>query len=300
MAIPLSQLNTWAHQGAITTSSAAYASIRHALTKADSPLNGRTGLDIFLQGSYANSTNTYGDSDVDVVVLYPDTFHHDLTRLSPAQQALHNQTFPDATYTWTHLKNDVLAALRSHYGPAGVTLGRKSIKVQTGSGSRPSDVIPAVQFRRYATFNGRADLTAHWGIQFFDSVGNAVVNYPKYHIERGEQKNQAARTGGQYKATIRLFKNFRTYLVDHTLLVSGVAPSYFIECALHNVPDHLFRGQHTTTVPAILDYLLTTPYAGFTCQNGVTPLMGDQPTQWRETDFAVFVVAAKTAWDNWS
>jgi len=125
------------------------------------------------------------------------------------------------------------------------------------------------------------------------------VNYPRYHLERGEQKNQTPRTGGQYKSTIRLFKNFRSYLIDSDLLANGVAPSYFIECALHNVPDHLFRGQYATTVPAILDYLLSTPFAGFLCQNGVTPLIGAGSTQWSETDFATFVGAAKDAWDNW-
>ncbi len=41
MAIPESQLNTWSHQGAITTSAAAYNSIRTALFAALSPLNGR-------------------------------------------------------------------------------------------------------------------------------------------------------------------------------------------------------------------------------------------------------------------
>lgn len=298
MAVPLQQLTTWANQGAVTTSSEAYASIRHALTKTGSALNGRS-LDIFLQGSYADSTNIYGDSDIDVVVLYEDTFCKDMTALSPQQRELHERSFPPATYTWNHLRNDVLAALRAHYGSAAVTPGRKSIKVQTGRGTRPSDVVPAVQFRRYATFNGCDDFTAHWGIQFFDSAGNPIVNYPKYHIDRGEQKNQAARTGGQYKATIRILKNFRNYLVDHGLLGEGVAPSYFVECALHNVPDHMFRGTYTTTVPAALDYLLTTPYAGFLCQNGVTPLIGNQPTQWSATDFAAYLAAARSAWDAW-
>jgi tRNA nucleotidyltransferase (CCA-adding enzyme) len=85
MAIPLAQLVTWSNQGAVTTSSAAYASIKHALTKNTSPLVGK-GLDIFLQGSYANDTNIYGDSDVDVVVFYDETFHYDWSQLPPDRQ----------------------------------------------------------------------------------------------------------------------------------------------------------------------------------------------------------------------
>jgi hypothetical protein len=297
--IPSSKLDSWANQGAIATSSAAYASIRHALLKASSPLAGR-GVEIFLQGSYANSTNIYGDSDVDVVVLYADTFFWDMTALGPAERQLHEALFPPADYRWSQLRDDVLHALRSHYGNSAVTQGKKAIKVATGSGRRPSDVVPTVQYRRYATFVNRGDLSAHWGVQFFDSSGNPIVNYPKYHIARGEEKNQSSRTQGQYKPTVRVFKNFRNYLVERYLLGEDIAPSYSLECALYNVPDHLFIGPYTNTVPAMLDYLLNTPYAGFLCQNGVVRLIGTGSTQWSEGNFATFVVAARQAWDDWS
>jgi len=276
----------------------AYASIRHALLKSSSPVANR-GAEIFLQGSYANATNIYGDSDVDVIVLYENTFYKDMSALTPFQQQLHERLFPPATYNWSQLRDDVLQALRSHYGDGSVRLGTKSIKVDTGSGRRTSDVVPAMQFRRYATLVDRNNLSAHWGIQFFDSSNNAIVNYPKYHIERGQNKNEDSRTQGQYKPTIRIFKNLRNNMIDNNQLAEGVAPSYFVECALHNVPDHLFVGAYTDTVPAVLDYLLNTPYAGFLCQNGVVTLIGNGSTQWPETNYATFVVAAKDAWDNW-
>jgi hypothetical protein len=298
MAIPLSQLNTWSHQGAIATSSAAYNSIRYALLKSTSPLPGR-GVEVFLQGSYANSTNIYGDSDVDVVVLYKDTFHKDMSALTPTQQQLHEMVFPLATYQWSHLRDETLAALRAHYGKSAVRQGTKSIKVETSTGRRTSDVVPAVQFRRYATFVDQNNLSAHWGIHFFDTSNNPLVNYPKYHIERGEAKNQTPRTQGQYKATIRLFKNLRNYMIQNNLLAEGIAASYFIECALYNVLDHLFIGGFTDTVPAIINWLLTTPYAPFLCQNGVVPLIGNGPTQWSANNFAIFVATAQQAWDSW-
>lgn len=298
MSIPSSQLNTWAGQGAITTSSEAYASIRHALLKESSPLANR-GVEIFLQGSYANATNIYGDSDIDVVVLYANTFHKDMTALTSAQQQLHEAIFPVAEYQWTHLRDEVLTALRSHYGNAAVTPGPKAIKVVTGRGGRPSDVLPALQFRRYSTFVDRNNLSAHWGVQFFDSSGNAIVNYPKYHRDQGEAKNQAERTGGKYKATIRVVKNLRNYMIDHGLLADGIAPSYFIEGGLYNVPDHLFIGDYSETIPAILEYLLATPCSEFLCQNGVVRLFGADSTQWSADRFGRFVIAAKATWDRW-
>ena len=298
MPIPLSQLNTWANQGAITTSSNAYASIRSALLSTSSSPQVQ-GAKIFLQGSYANSTNIFGDSDVDVVVLYDDTFHKDMTALTPEQQRLHEAVFPPANYQWSALRDDVLAALRSHFGNNAVTPGHKALKVQTSPGRMTADVVPAVQFRRYATFGNQNTFTAHWGIQFFDSGGNPIVNYPKYHIDNGENKNQDVRTRGQYKATVRLFKNFRNYLIDRGLINENTAPSYFVECALYNVPDNYFIGTYTETVPLILRYLMHTPYAGFICQNGVIPLIGSGSTQWPQDNFTAFILAANNKWNNW-
>jgi hypothetical protein len=298
MPIPQAQLDIWSHQGAITTSAAAYASVRTALLAARSPLSGR-GVEIYLHGSYANDTNTYADGDVDIVVLYDKTFYKDMSALAPFARVVHEATFGPATYTWSQLREDVLSALRLHFGTASVRPGKKTIKVRTASGRKEADVLPAVQFRRYASFVDANNLLAHWGIQFFDSAGNAIVAYPKYHIERGAGKSSPARTGGKYKPTVRVFKNLRNYLLDNHLLADGVAPSYLIECALHNVPDHLFRGSFTSTIPAILGYLLHTPYAGFLCQNGVTTLIGTGLTQWPENNFAQFVVTANEAWQNW-
>jgi Nucleotidyltransferase domain. len=297
MPISLRQLEGWANQGAVTISSNAYNSIRTALLATNSPLRDKS-LDIFLQGSYANATNIRGDSDIDVVVLYDNTFHKDMTALTPEQQRLHEIVFPPATYPWHSLHGDVLAALRLYFGNSAVTPGHKSIKVQTSHGGMTADVVPAVQFRRYATFVNQNNLTAHWGIQFFDSSNNPIVNYPKYHKDNGEAKNHATRTRGQYKPTVRLFKNFRNYLVDNGLLGNDVVPSYFVECALHNAPDNLFIGDYTNTVPAILHYLLNTPYAGFLCQNGVVPLIGSGSTQWNVNNFVTFLTVANNKWNN--
>jgi len=257
-------------------------------------------FEIFLQGSYANTTNIYGDSDVDVVVLHTNTFHYDLSRLSPTEQQRHGVLFRGiATYQWPHLRNDVLDALRAHFGVAAVVLGKKSIKVQTATGRRPSDVVPALQYRRYATLPDGINYTAHWGIQFFDSGNNPIVNYPKYHVERGEEKNQEARTRKQYKATVRVFKNFRNALIDRRLLTAETAPSYFLECALHNVTDNLFIGRFSDTVPAIINHLLSAPHGTYLCQNGIVPLFGSGLTQWSEAQLGQFVAAAVKGWNTW-
>jgi hypothetical protein len=298
MSIPLAQLNTWSHQGAVTTSSNAYASIQRALCAATAAAPVRAA-DVFLQGSYRNTTNIYGDSDVDLVVLSKASFHSDKSALTPEARRLHDATYSDATYVWRDFHADVLAALRSHFGDNAVTPGPKAITVDTGHGRLTADVVPALEFRKYATFHGATSMTAHWGMQFFDSAGNPIVNYPKQHIDRGEDKNSQTRTGGCYKPTVRVFKNLRNFLYDNNLLAEDTVPSYFLECALHNVPDALFTGGFNACIPNILRHLWTTPSGDFYCQNGVIPLFGNGPTQWSQDGYTAFVAAAVHAWDNW-
>ncbi len=299
MPIPLSQLDTWSNLGATAASSTAYKRIRDAIFKDGSPVK-VSSEDVFLQGSYTNSTNIYGDSDVDVVILYKPTFYKDITRLSPDEVARLEAICSPATYGWHNLRDDVVTALRNHFGHAAVTPGNKSIKVDTGAGRLPADVVPTVQFRRYASFPNIDAATAHWGVTFFDISGNQINNYPKYHIERGEAKNSTERTGGHYKKTVRVFKNLRNHMIERGYIADKkVAPSYFIECALHNVPDSLFSYDLSVSVPAIIDYLRKTPAAAWLCQNGVTTLIGDSSTQWSQANYTTFLNALKTAWDNY-
>jgi hypothetical protein len=298
MAIPTDQLASWSHQGGTTISSTAYNSIQRALTKTSSPVSGR-GLDIYLQGSYANATNTYGDSDIDVVVCYGDTFYRDMDLLTQPERGAHERAFPPATYLWTDLKRDVLSALTAHFSTAAVSTGNKAIKVKTGSGRMTADVVPAVQFRRYARFVDAQNLSAHWGIHFFDSHGTAITNYPKYHIQRGQDKNRDERTRGRYKPTVRIFKNLRTYLIDNGKLTRETAPSYFIECALHNTRDSIFREPYSKSVPQILEHLWKTPCDGLLSQNGIVPLIGTGPTHWSADNYVTFLAAARDLWAHW-
>ena len=86
MAIPENQLETWSRQGATASATALYERIRTAL-KNDTALQGRD-FDVFLQGSYRNSTNIYGDSDVDVVAMLKETFKPDYDYLDESSKAL--------------------------------------------------------------------------------------------------------------------------------------------------------------------------------------------------------------------
>jgi hypothetical protein len=83
VAIPESQLETWAGQGSITQSADTYASIKNALEASGSDYDTKD-YTIFLQGSYGNDTNVFKDSDVDTVMQLTSTYYYDTSRL-PAE-----------------------------------------------------------------------------------------------------------------------------------------------------------------------------------------------------------------------
>jgi hypothetical protein len=298
MAIPLRQLEDWSHHGGTSTWSSAYTRVRDALAAPNSALSG-VALQIFLQGSYANDTNTRGDSDIDVVVLCEGACVTDVSRLSLSAQQAYQAGFSRAPYQWPDLKRDVLASLQFWFGEASVTEGTKAIKVDTGVGRMTADVVPAIAHRQFISEAGWSLDLANEGVQFFDRATTPIVNFPRQHIANGQEKNSALRTGGAFKPTVRLFKNFRTWMIENGRLGGAQAPSYYVECLLWNVPDALFLGSFSDVVPTIINHLHQRDSTTLLSQNGITPLVGIGPTQWPLADARAFVVGAAAAWNNW-
>ena len=116
------------------------------------------------------------------------------------------------------------------------------------------------------------------GIAFWDLASNMIVNFPKQHIQNGQDKNSAFRTSGEYKATVRMFKNARTYLANRGRLNSDVAPSYFVECFLFNAPDHLFSANRQQTMQGILAWMSRPEELGREGVSGYATLRTPQAT----------------------
>ena len=96
-----------------------------------------------------------------------------------------------------------------------------------------------------------------------------------------------------------MFKAARSLLVDRGALTKDDAPSYFIECLLYNVPDHLFKRKRAPTYTGILDWVKTAKLKDFQCQNGLVPLFGRQREQWTVAKAQAFVKAMQDLWDTW-
>lgn len=299
MSIPESQLETWSHQGAVVTAKKTHESIRKALDSYIWP-TGVSKPDVYLQGSYKNTTNIRGDSDVDVVAQLNTTFQSDLSELTYNEQNLYNKAYYDATYIWKNFRADVVAALRNYFGPATVDdTGNKSIKVIGNSNRLPADVVACMQYRKYKHFSSINNQSYVEGMLFYTlREGRKVINYPKVHYQNGTEKN--GKTDSRYKPTIRVFKNARTHLVNKGKIIKELAPSYFLECLLYNVPDVKFDTNHQDTFCNVVDWLQKADMTRFVCQNEQIYLFGNTPEQWSSSNAKELLGMLVDLWNNWN
>jgi hypothetical protein len=286
MPIPESQLEVWSHQGAVTTARQTHESIRTALSRYQ--FSQGVSYEVYLQGSYKNTTNIRSDSDVDVVVELDSTFYHNLT-----EDQLRLLGFSDARYGWADFKNEVLTAVQRYYGANRVRPGSKAIKVDTPY--LPADVVVCAQHRNYLSLTADDFVQA---ITMYSSEDSCwIVNYPRIHYDNGVTKQQ--QTQGWFKPTIRLFKNIRNALIDRRRLSDPDAPSYFVECFLYNAPSRNFGLSYQDTVISVFNYLNSADLGQFASQNEQLALFGEANEQWSQQAARLFLAAIREMWDNW-
>jgi hypothetical protein len=293
MSIPNSQLETWTNQGSTTNSALTHNVLRNALSRYDwSNLFGYTD---YLQGSYANTTNIRGESDVDIVIECNSIFYNNLTENEKQRLG-----FTKGNHDLDDFKNEVVDALISYYGNNYVdTSGANSIKVlRSDTNNRLyADVIVCASYRHYESLRLRAE-----GITFWNKKNSQIINYPKLHKSNGAIKNSNA--GGCYKQTVRMFKNARKYMTDGDAKLKKKFPSYFVECLIYNVPNKYFYGNTWQIVFVdILNYLIEVfdedNVENFTTQSGMHYLIGNSSVQWCKSDAQDFVNSLLNLWENY-
>jgi len=288
MAIPEQQLETWSHQGATTTANATYESVKIALTLYEWP--SYVNYEVYLQGSYKNYTNIRGDSDVDIIIQLNSTFYHNLSTL---QMMLLN--IRTASYGWNEFRADVLRRIIHYYGSNMVTEGNKSIKVNRDSGRLAADIVVSAKYIRYDNLTQSAEGLTFWTL----NEGRQIINYPKIHYTNGVLKNNIFNTNGNFKPTVRIFKNARTYLINQNEIFPTLAPSYFLECLIYNIPNSMFESNFQSRYSGIIDWLSVANLIYFVCQNGQMLLFGKTPEQWTITDAQTLIQKFAELWRNY-
>lgn len=296
MPIPERQLETWSHQGAIESSKRTHTAVRRALRQWDDLRN--RDYEVYLQGSYKNSTNIRGSSDVDVIAQMNDTFRSNKRDLPRDQLEAHDRTYPRGTYSLERFRKTVLAALREHFGPAFVVEGNKAIKILPGSGRLAADVVVCQQYRKYEYFYSRENHARAEGMRFRTRDGRDIINYPKPHYENGVRKNEGCPIS--YKGGVRVFKNARNAIIARGWTLPSIAPSYFLECFAYNASDHCYSGTWQSLYYHVLaDLAQDTRYPEYICQNGVRPLFGSSYDQWDTSKATQLVDALWRLWREW-
>lgn len=287
--MPISEatLTGWCNQGAIKSSADTYESIKNALSSHTWPKS--MNYDAYLQGSYANSTNIRGDSDVDVVVESSAVFYNNLT--TDEKQYL---KLGKGAYGYTEFREQVAKALQNHYSVATVdNSGEKCIKVAGSSGRLPADVVPCITYKKYESLMVVAE-----GIKLITKSGQTIVNYPKIHKENGIIKNGTSKKA--FKPSVRMFKNARNHIA---VGVAGQnAPSYFLECLIYNMPDALLLGTRREIFVNSLNFIVKFASAGG-LQNVLTQskqekLFGPESTQWNLVEAIDFVDGCLDLWNS--
>lgn len=213
MAIPSDVLQKWARPGKNEMSSQTYHALREVISsKLDIPQS-----DIYLQGSYRNSTNVRDNSDIDIVVEFSPEY--------------------DVRYLKDNVYRCIQNANNFHFTTGSKTVKYKGLRNQYV----PADIVPCV------TVPNKQDC-----VRIYDSFrGTTIENYPKIHIRNGESKS--GNTSGNSKKAVRILKNARNYLEDRGYR-TGIS-SYTIECMVYNIPDDEFVGNESELWNNVLDWL---------------------------------------------
>lgn len=248
------------------------------------------GYEVYLQGSYANSTNVRFDSDVDIAVQLNAVFYSDKSQLTDDEKLLHELAYSSSSYHFRQFKDAVFKALTDELGSGEVHWGDKCINVDKNTYRKDADVVPCIQYKLYKRFISYDNQHFVEGMKLFDTSNDQeIINFPKVHLKNCESKN--IDTDGKFKDLVRIFKNMRNTLVDNNLLEEDIAPSYFIENLLYNCSSPCFDGNYgdcmIKTLQFLFDAIQRGRISGFICANEQDTLIS--PKTWNSTNLIVFI-----------
>ncbi|MFF7990497.1 hypothetical protein ACFZDG_11995 [Kitasatospora xanthocidica] len=194
----------------------------------------RSDLTVVAKGSYPNNTNVRSDSDVDIKVQLNSLYYYDF---APGVVPFPDLSSNSYTGPWTptRLRQEVGKALVNAFGSDVDDNHNVAFYVPPVAGSRPNvDVVPCFQYR---LFTDGARSSFHTGSAVYCQDGKRIVNWPELQLVNGRAKNTS--TGKRYKFVVRVLKSVENELCRKKLIEA--VPSYFCECLIYNVPDHVLK-----------------------------------------------------------
>lgn len=304
MSISEKQLNTWSNQGAVQTSATTHKSVESCIKKVN--WNDDVNYVTYLQGSYPNYTNIYGNSDVDLVVEFRSIFSKNISALTESQKEEYRSNYKSAKYSLSAFKESVVLQLKSCYGDENIVIGNKAILVK-GDGNRlDCDVLVCNPYRKYISYSTGNENYIE-GILFeteHDRPTKTIINYPKVHLKNGSVKNRNENTSGNFKPSVRVLKNMKATMIDKGYISKELAPSYFLECLIYNSQNSNFRyNSYGDIAVSIINQfssdLKNGKMANYLVQNEQRQMFGSEDQQWNTEDATTFVNQLIKFWNEY-
>ncbi|WP_309640740.1 nucleotidyltransferase [Flavobacterium sp.] len=304
MAIPENQLVTWSHQGAVQSSAATHKSVTNCIDRVNWKEDVRYVT--YLQGSYPNYTNIYGNSDVDLVVEFRSIFSKNLSALTETQREAFDRNYSDAQYTLASFKISVIEQLKSCFGETNIVVGNKAILVKGDNNRLDCDVIVCNPYRKYLSYLPSTENYIE-GIIFrteHESPNRDIINYPKVHLKNGSFKNQHENTWGNFKPAVRVLKNIKAAMVRNGYINKTLAPSYFLECLVYNSDNsnfkqNTFQDISTSIINQFYRDSINGNMENYLVQNEQGKLFGSEDLQWNIIDAREFVTQIIRFWNEY-
>lgn len=281
MSIPLEILQKWSLPGKSENSKNTYEVFRNIIFD-------RCGsnMDVFLQGSYHNSTHVKDNSDIDIVVINPNIVVNNTYLGLTGQNALYN---------WKNQLYDKINGAQNF----NLYKGNKTIKYDGNVNYVPADIVPCGYYKS-------AVIGSETGTILYDNNKcKFFINYPRQHYDNGTNKSDL--TNGNFKKTVRMFKNARNNACTKGILRNeDIAPSYFLECLIYNVPNSCFNGNEYNVFYNVIKWLYQNKNGleNLKCQNHIQKLFGYDCNnvtynKWNTSDAIEYINAIVKLWDNW-
>jgi hypothetical protein len=294
VAIAEAQLETWSQQGKTGQFTDTYNSIRGNLLDGSAAAYPVKNAEVHLQGSYGNNTNVWADSDVDIVLKHTGAFYYDIGAMSRPEQDAFKAVFSgNAEYGYSEFKRDAQGFITRLYN--GVAPGKKALHIPGKNNRRNADVLICQEFRRYYSYEPGVH-GCHYGVAFYIN-GSRIENFPKQHADNCTAKHQG--TNQNFKRMVRVFKNMRNWMIEKGLLADKIAPSYFIEGMLYNVPNDKFTGSYQDMWVECFNWVVTADETKLTTASGLHWLVRDDSLVcWPSANFHTFTAALKKYWES--
>ncbi|WP_340106837.1 hypothetical protein [Rhodohalobacter sp. 8-1] len=87
-------------------------------------------------------------------------------------------------------------------------------------------------------------------------------------------------------------------MINREDIDAKIAPSYFIECLLGNIPTNKYQGSYSEMFLKILNYLADNNWDDFLCLNGLRSLWGEGNESWTDERARRYLVKTIDLWDE--